>query len=105
MISRWAEREISMLLTLLCLKWEPRIVRLNSPTLETTKLAKGFGPRDNINDNEKSHLVPRSVQLINWDDFGSLIILCAYVIQVSSRTYRRKAPKICITKSHADRGV
>lgn len=28
-------------LTLLCLKCDPRIVRLNSPTLETTKLAAG----------------------------------------------------------------
>lgn len=27
------------ILTLLCLKWEPRMVRLNSPTLDTTKLA------------------------------------------------------------------
>ena len=34
-------------LTLLCLKWDPRIVLLNSATLETTKL------------------VPSSVQLIN----------------------------------------
>ena len=44
-------------LTLLCLKWDPRIVLLNSETLETTKL------------------VPSSVQLINWADFGSIIIL------------------------------
>ena len=44
-------------LTLLCLKWDPRIVLLNSATLETTKL------------------VPSSVQLINWADFGSIIIL------------------------------
>ena len=44
-------------LTLLCLKWDPRIVLLNSATLETTKL------------------VPSSVQLINWADFGSMIIL------------------------------
>lgn len=28
-------------LTLLCLKWEPRMLRLNSPTLETTKLEGG----------------------------------------------------------------
>lgn len=42
---------------MLCLKWEPRIVRLNSATFDTTKL------------------VPNSVQLINWVDFVSLIIL------------------------------
>ena len=28
-----------------------------------------------------NYLVPSSVQLMNWEDFGSLIILCAYVIQ------------------------
>ena len=44
-------------LTLLCLKWDPRMVLLNSATFETTKL------------------VPSSVQLINWADFGSIIIL------------------------------
>lgn len=33
-----AENENGVCLTLLCLKCEPRIVRLNSPTLETTKL-------------------------------------------------------------------
>jgi len=49
----WSE----LALTLLCLKWDPRIVLLNSATLETTKL------------------VPSSVQLINWADFGSIIIL------------------------------
>jgi len=46
-----------MRLTLLCLKWDPRMVLLNSPILETTKD------------------VPRSVQIINWAAFGSLIIL------------------------------
>ena len=29
------------------------------------------------------YLVPSSVQLMNWEDFGSLIILQTYVIQVS----------------------
>ena len=43
--------------TLLCLKWEPKMLRLNSPTLETTKE------------------VPRSVQAIKCDDLGSFIIL------------------------------
>jgi len=46
-----------MRLTLLCLKWDPRMVLLNSPILETTKD------------------VPRSVQIINRAAFGSLIIL------------------------------
>ena len=45
-------------LTLLCLKWDPKMLRLNSPTFETT------------ND------VPSSVQAMNCADFGSLIILC-----------------------------
>ena len=38
-----SERE--NVLTLLCLKWEPRMVRLNSPTLDTTKLAGQTGGR------------------------------------------------------------
>jgi hypothetical protein len=29
---------VEVILTLLCLKWEPRMLRLNSPTLDTTKL-------------------------------------------------------------------
>lgn len=44
-------------LTLLCLKWEPRMLLLNSPTLETTKE------------------VPSSVHAMKCADFGSLIIL------------------------------
>lgn len=44
-------------LTLLCLKCEPKMLRLNSPTFETTKL------------------VPSSVQEINREEAGSLIIL------------------------------
>lgn len=44
-------------LTLLCLKWEPRMLLLNSPTLETTKE------------------VPSSVHAIKCADFESLIIL------------------------------
>jgi hypothetical protein len=45
------------ILTLLCLKWDPRMLLLNSPTLDTTKE------------------VPSSVQAIKWADLGSLIIL------------------------------
>ena len=67
-VQRWGEHEVKEFdqnrvykrklgLTLLCLKWDPKIVLLNSATLETTKL------------------VPSSVQLINWADFGSIIIL------------------------------
>lgn len=46
-----------MKLTLLCLKWEPRIVLLNSPILETVKD------------------MPVSFQTINLAAFGSSIIL------------------------------
>ena len=59
-VTKLDEKRVYMLrlaLTLLCLKCDPRIVLLNSATLETTKL------------------VPSSVQLINWADFGSIIIL------------------------------
>ena len=30
---------------------------------------------------ECKYLVPSSVQLMNWEDFGSLIILCTYVMR------------------------
>ena len=44
-----------------------------------------------------THLVPSSVQLMNWEDFGSLIILWTYVIAVSERangesTGRKRTP-------------
>lgn len=55
-ISTGSEEQANAL-TLLCLKWEPRMLRLNSPTLETTKD------------------VPSSVHEMKCEDFGSLIIL------------------------------
>ena len=47
---------------------------------------------------ECKYLVPSSVQLMNWEDFGSLIILHTYVTPVSNGTEtinrRKKAPKV-----------
>ena len=62
------------------MKCDPRIVRLNSPTLDTTKLK---GERRSVIEHGgkiakrrgSNHLVPNSVQLMNCADFGSLIIL------------------------------
>ena len=52
--------------TLLCLKWEPRIVRLNSPTLDTTKLPKGgWYCSATYEGTRERYLVPCSVQLMN----------------------------------------
>ena len=59
---------------MLCLKCEPRIVRLNSPTLDTTKLRAGRHLTVHTRGTH-TYLVPSSVQLMNCADFGSLIIL------------------------------
>lgn len=53
--------------TLLCLKCDPRMLLLNSPTFDTTKD------------------VPSSVQAMKWADFGSLIILPKASVQGGSR--------------------
>ncbi len=59
------------------------MVRLNSPTLDTTKLPDRYRDTPGYSEGREAYLVPSSVQLINWEDFGSLIILWTYVIVVS----------------------
>ena len=53
------------------------MVRLNSPTLDTTKLMGGDGRWGDTEDSQEgeTYLVPSSVQLMNWADLESLIIL------------------------------
>lgn len=56
------------------------MVRLNSPTLDTTKLATDISTCVGnearcLPAHTRTHLVPSSVQLMNCADFASLIIL------------------------------
>jgi len=47
-VVRMPEKDTGKERTLLCLKWDPRIVLLNSPTLETTKLQERWNDLDNL---------------------------------------------------------
>lgn len=51
-------------------------IRYNEANKEMWEHAEGVRGRG-------KYLVPSSVQLMNWEDFGSLIILRTYVTQVS----------------------